>query len=142
MQFSDRRSCVPVLKREAAKTYYSPTEIAAVGIPRGTCGTTPPRRATVQVALATLLGMCLVGACTLTPQPILTAPAPPAQGVPESHEAYEHPSGGPPMELDDPYTVGNGNWEINTGVTGSHAQDVTQVASPVLDINLAFRTLS
>jgi len=55
--------------------------------------------------------------------------------VPESSEAYEHPSGGPPMELDDPYTVGNGNWEINTAVTWSHAQGVPQVASPVLDIN-------
>jgi len=55
--------------------------------------------------------------------------------VPEGGEAYDRPSGGPPMDLDDPYTVGNGNWEINTAVTGSHSKGSTQVASPVLDIN-------
>jgi hypothetical protein len=43
--------------------------------------------------------------------------------------------GGPPMRTDDPGTPGNGNWEINTGLTTERRIDERVFEAPVLDIN-------
>jgi hypothetical protein len=43
--------------------------------------------------------------------------------------------GGPPYVTDDPETPGNGNWEINTAVTGAQNHQGWNLAVPDLDIN-------
>jgi hypothetical protein len=43
--------------------------------------------------------------------------------------------GGPPMRTDDPGTPGNGNWEINTGLTIDRRMSERQFEAPVVDIN-------
>ncbi|MGI9101385.1 MAG: hypothetical protein ACR2IF_02970 [Terriglobales bacterium] len=43
--------------------------------------------------------------------------------------------GGPPMRTDDPGTPGNGNWEINIGLTTDRRADERNFEAPVLDIN-------
>jgi hypothetical protein len=43
--------------------------------------------------------------------------------------------GGPPMRTDDPGTPGNGNWEINAGLTTDRRASERQFETPVLDIN-------
>ncbi|HET7183647.1 MAG TPA: hypothetical protein VFI82_03120 [Terriglobales bacterium] len=43
--------------------------------------------------------------------------------------------GGPPMRTDDPGTPGNGNWEINTGLTTDRRVQERNFDAPVLDIN-------
>jgi len=43
--------------------------------------------------------------------------------------------GGPPMATDDPGTPGDGKWEINLGVIGTHQRDGWLVDVPDADIN-------
>jgi len=43
--------------------------------------------------------------------------------------------GGPPMRTDDPGTPGNGNWEINTGLTTDRSASERQFETPNVDIN-------
>src|SRR6266496_1771185 len=43
--------------------------------------------------------------------------------------------GGPPMRTDDPGTPGNGNWEINTGLTTDRRAQEREFEAPILDIN-------
>jgi hypothetical protein len=43
--------------------------------------------------------------------------------------------GGPPLVTDDPDTPGNGNWEINLAITGSHSSERWEIAAPDADIN-------
>jgi hypothetical protein len=43
--------------------------------------------------------------------------------------------GGPPMRTDDPGTPGNGNWEINVGLTTDRRASERQFETPVVDIN-------
>lgn len=43
--------------------------------------------------------------------------------------------GGPPMATDDPGTPGDGKWEINLGVIGTHLRDGWLVDVPDADIN-------
>jgi hypothetical protein len=48
---------------------------------------------------------------------------------------YALAQGGPPMRTDDPGTPGNGNWEINTGLTTDRRMSERQFETPELDIN-------
>ena len=43
--------------------------------------------------------------------------------------------GGPPMRTDDPGTPGNGNWEINTGITADRRAEERVFGAPEVDIN-------
>lgn len=43
--------------------------------------------------------------------------------------------GGPPMYTDGPGTPGDGNWEINTGVTGTLTSSNKRYELPIIDIN-------
>jgi hypothetical protein len=43
--------------------------------------------------------------------------------------------GGPPLLTDDPGTPGNGNWEINLGLTADSRPDVKLFETPILDMN-------
>jgi len=43
--------------------------------------------------------------------------------------------GGPPLRTDDPGTPGNGNWEINVGLTSDRRQTERQFEAPLVDIN-------
>jgi hypothetical protein len=42
---------------------------------------------------------------------------------------------GPPLITNDPDTPGNGNWEINLAIAGTHGSDDWEPAAPDLDIN-------
>ena len=46
--------------------------------------------------------------------------------------------GGPPMRTDDPCTPGNGNWEINSGLTTDRRAKARSFEAPVMDINYGF----
>lgn len=48
---------------------------------------------------------------------------------------YASAQGGPPMRTDDPATPGNGNWEINIGLTVDRRMTDRQFETPELDIN-------
>ena len=43
--------------------------------------------------------------------------------------------GGPPMQTDDPGTPGNGNWELNVGITIERRMGVQALETPSLDLN-------
>jgi hypothetical protein len=43
--------------------------------------------------------------------------------------------GGPPLQTDDPGTPGNGNWEINVGVTTDRRANERQFEAPIVDMN-------
>jgi len=43
--------------------------------------------------------------------------------------------GGPPLLTDDPGTPGNGNWEINVGLTADSRPDMKLFQTPILDMN-------
>lgn len=43
--------------------------------------------------------------------------------------------GGPPLRTDDPGTPGNGNWEINIGLTTDRRADLRQFEAPIVDVN-------
>ena len=43
--------------------------------------------------------------------------------------------GGPPLITDDPYTPGDGNWEVNVAVTFEQRKDERVLEAPLLDVN-------
>lgn len=48
---------------------------------------------------------------------------------------FANAQGGPPLRTDDPGTPGNGNWEINVGVTVDKRADERELETPRIDFN-------